>query len=380
MSKNAQENTPLAHRLSATSTHLTALGLCLALLGCSDDGGESNAGGASATSSSVSGSGTTTTTGTGTGTGGAAALDPRVEACLRINACEADGGTPMGLQACLAYDLDEPWKWSSSPLSSLDLAIMECKLAAADCATVRACTPKASDFSAACVDKAGSSVCQGNTAVFCDDLGAPMTAMDCAAAKLACTSSDYAAGCGAEACDPLTTASMCDPNDKDVLITCDNAGSLTRVHCPTQYSYVHVNSTEGDKVFSVAGETCGFDEQRNAFGCIGTGEACGFFSQKCDGAVLETCAGGKLSRRDCEKIEPAGQGCGFIQSGQFAGAASCGLLAGSCDLGTSDESCSEGVIHFCDWTSPANLDCHALGYSGCATAKQGERAVAYCTP
>jgi hypothetical protein len=143
---------------------------------------------------------------------------------------------------------------------------------------------------------------------------------------------------------------------------------------------VNVNSTEGEKVFSIAGETCGFDVQRNDFGCIGTGDPCSFFSQKCDGSVLETCAGGKLSRRDCAKVEPLGQGCGFIQNGEFSGAASCGLIGGACDLGTSDESCSEGVINYCNWSTPADLDCKALGYAGCAVAKQGQRTIAYCTP
>ena len=375
MSQNAKVNT--APRLTAC---VTALGLALTLLGCGDSGDDSNAGGASASSSS-SGSGSSSNSSSGSsGGGGSAPADARVEACLRIDACEANGGTPIGLQSCLSHALDEPWQWSASPVSSVDFAILECKLAAADCAAVRACTPRASDFSAACVGHEGSSLCRGTAAVFCDPEGAPMVAMDCAAAKLSCTSSDYASGCGGEACDHATTASMCDPNDKDVLITCSNAGAITRVHCPTQYSYVHVHATEGDEVFSIAGETCGFDEQRNDFGCIGTGEACSFFSQECDGSVLETCAGGKLSRRDCAKVEPSGQGCGFIQSGEFSGAASCGLIGGACDLGTSDESCSEGVITYCNWSTPADLDCKALGYAGCAVGKQGQRTIAYCTP
>lgn len=362
------------------TTCLTALGLALSLLGCGDGGGNSNTGGSSATSSSTGTTSSTTATTGSTGGGGSTPGDSRLEACLRINACEADGGTPIGIQACLAHELDVPWKWASSPVTSVDLAIMECKLAATDCATVRACTPKPGDFGAACVDHAGSSLCQGTTAVFCDYEGAPLVAMDCAAAKLSCTSSDYASGCGAVACDPLTTEAMCDPKDKDVLITCSNAGAVERIHCPTQYNYVHVNTTEGDKVFSIAGETCGFDKQRNAFGCIGTGDPCPFFSQKCDGAVLETCAGGKLSHRDCAKVEPAGQGCGFIQSGEFSGAASCGLVGGACDLGTSSETCSDGVIHYCNWSTPADVDCRALGYGGCAEATKGARTIAYCTP
>ena len=374
MSQNEKENT--SPRVTAC---VTALGLALTLLGCGDSGDDSNTGGASTTSSS-SNSSSDSSSGSSSGSGGSTPSDARVEACLRINACEANGGTPIGLQSCLAHELDEPWQWAASPFLAINFEIMECKLAATDCAGVRACTPKASDVSTACTDHAGLTTCQGTNAVICDDLGAPLVAMDCAAAKLSCTSSDYASGCGAVACDFATTASMCDPNDKDVLITCSSTGTLTRVHCPTQYSYVHVNSTEGDKVFSIAGETCGFDKQRNDFGCIGAGDPCPFFSQKCDGSVLETCAGGKLSHRDCAKVEPSGQGCGFIQSGEFSGAAACGLIGGACDLGTSDESCSGGVVHYCSWSTPADLDCKALGYGGCAEGKQGQRTIAYCTP
>ncbi|WP_437961798.1 hypothetical protein WME76_20580 [Sorangium sp. So ce119] len=348
--------------------------LSLALLGCGDseDDGKTS-GDPGATSSGAGGSG-----GDGGGGGGPAAIDPRVEACLRINACDADGGTPVGLHACLGHALDERWAWATVGPRRLGLAAMQCKLAATDCAGVRACTPAAGGFAAACSEKAGSDLCEGDTWVFCDDLGAPIAAMDCAAVGLSCMS-DFVAGCGAEPCDYATTPSACDPEDKDVLIECSAAGFLTRVHCPSQYNLVRVNGREGDEVFAIAGETCGHDEQRGALGCVGTGEACGFFSQRCDGAVLETCAGGKLGRRDCAAEQPEGQGCGFIQSGQLAGAASCGFVGGACDLG-GDEACDGAVLRFCDGGTPAAIDCRAAGYTGCAAAEQGGRTVAYCTP
>ncbi len=345
--------------------------------GGTSGGASETSGGASETSGSAGDttSGVTEGVTSGSTESGGAELDPRLADCLRINACEADGGTPIGVQACLAYALDVPWAWATLGPPRLGLAAMACKLAASDCEGVRACTPAVDDYAAACKDAPGSDLCQGDTWVFCDDLGAPTVAMDCAAAGLKC-SKEYWAGCGAETCKFGETEPAC---DGDVLVECTAAGLSVRIDCPTQYNLVSVHGQEGDQTYSIAGETCGFDVQRNALGCIGTGAACDFFSQKCDGDVLETCAGGKLARRDCATVEPAGQSCGFIQSGQLAGAASCGLISPACDLGA-DETCADGLISFCDWDQPATLDCQVQGYGGCAAASLGDRKIAFCTP
>lgn len=346
------------------------------------------------TSSSGQGSSETGTGATGSGSGGGSSsgggelptadggsesgdveLDPRVAECLRINACEADGGAPIGLQTCLGHVLDLPWLWASVGVQRLGVEALSCKLAADDCAGVRACTPALDGFAAACKDAAGTGVCAGDTWVYCDDLGAPLAALDCAAAGQACNV-DIWAGCGSEPCEFATTEATC---EGDTLIECNAAGFLDRIDCKTAYNLVSVHGMEGDEVFSIAGETCGYDEMRGANGCVGTGDACGFFSQACDGDTLETCAGGKLGRRDCAAQEPAGQGCGFMQAAPFAGAAACGLVAPACDLGA-DESCEAGVIGFCDWDAPGSVDCVAVGYGGCATRMLGSRRVAYCTP
>lgn len=311
---------------------------------------------------------------TGSETGGAP-IDPRVAECLRIDACEADGGAPIGLHNCLAHALDVPWAWATVGPRRVDLAVMDCKLAASDCAGVRACSPALAEHAAACEGSFGGDLCVGDTWLFCDELGAPATAMDCAAAGLAC-GQDIWAGCGVERCEFGVTPPSC---DGDALVECSPAGFLTRVDCPTQYNVVHVSGEQSEEVYSIAGETCGYDEQRGALGCIGTGAACDFFSQRCDGDVLETCAGGKLARRACATLEPAGQGCGFVQSGPFAGAAACGLVGGACDL-ADDEACEDGVIGFCDLGAAGSVDCGAAGYSGCATTQRGDRRVAFCTP
>jgi hypothetical protein len=305
-------------------------------------------------------------------------LDPQVAECLRINACEADGGEPMGMHACLAHPLDQRWSWASVGPARLDLDALDCKLAAKDCAAVRACTPPKDAFAAQCAENPGADLCEGDTWVFCDALGAPLRAMDCAAAGLSCNK-DIWAGCGKEPCQFGVTKPSCAPDDADVLIECDASGFTRRIDCRTQYNFVKVHGPEGDKSFTIAAETCGFDPQRGDTGCIGKGEECSFFSQECKGDVLETCAGGKIGRHDCAALEPAGQSCGFVQSGEFAGGAACGLVAEGCDMGA-DESCDGDAIAFCDYGKAAKVDCKAQGFRGCATAKLGERTVAYCAP
>ncbi|MBZ5712973.1 hypothetical protein [Nannocystis pusilla] len=319
-----------------------------------------------------------TSTGEASSTSGGEEIDPRVADCLRINACEADGGSPFGLQTCLAHALDVPWTWAATGTMRMAIEAMECKLAAPDCEGVRACTPALEPFAEICQDNVGWSVCEGDQWVFCDELGAPLRAMDCGAAGQACGFEAWA-GCGLEPCEYGVTEATCDPDDPEVLIECQPDGFLSRVDCRTQNNFVIVGGKDGDKVFTIAGETCGFDPMRNANACVGTGEPCDFFSQQCDGDVLETCAGGKLGRRDCSTVEPAGQGCGYIQAGPFAGAASCGLIDTACGL-DAPESCDGATLSFCDWNQPGTIDCVAAGYSGCATTDYAGRTVAYCTP
>ena len=325
-------------------------------------------------SAADSGSGSDSSSGSGT-TGEPGELDPRVADCLRIDACEADGGTPIGVQACLAHALDLPWEWASTGVQRMGLEALSCKLAASDCETVRACTPAIEGYADLCAENAGMDVCDGDTWVFCDFDGAPILAMDCAAAGESCNR-DIWAGCGTDSCQFGMTEPEC---DGDVLVQCDPAGWVQEIDCATQYNFVNVNGPKGEEVFSIAGETCGFDEMMSALGCIGTGEACGFFEQSCEGDVLETCAGGALSQRDCATLEPTGQSCGFWPEGPFAGAATCGYVDPPCAL-DADEACHSGRIAYCEWDHAAEVDCVAEGYSGCETAASGGRTIAWCTP
>lgn len=370
---------------------------------CGDDSpgdGAGGGGGATSTTTTTSGATTTSTGGAADGGGGAgggdggagpggagggggapAGLDPFLEACLRVDACEADGGTPRGVEACLAFALETQWAWASTGPALMAQQIMQCKLAADDCATVRACDPDPATFAGICAEQPGNGVCDGDTWILCDFDGSATAAMDCAAAGQVC-GSDIWAGCGAEAdrCQFGVTEPSCDPEDPTVLVECSAAGFLTRVDCATQNNFVLLNGPEGEEVFTIAGEVCGEDVQRGTLGCIGTGEECPFFEQACEGDVLTTCAGGKVGRRDCSTLDPEGQGCGFVTGGPFAGGAACGLVEPACELGVADETCAGGVITHCGFAGTTTVDCRAAGFAGCDTAARGNRTIAFCTP
>lgn len=350
-------------------------------IGCGDDsttGGGGEGGGDPTTTTGGSG-GTGGDGGTGGSGGGGSEIEARVADCLRIDACEADGGTPIGLEACLAYALDEQWLWASFGSMRMSLEAMQCKLAATDCETVRACTPDASQFATQCAKAPFTGICVGDVWVLCDELGAPTGASDCSAAGLSC-GTDVWAGCGAEPCQFGATEPSCDTDDPHVLVECSPAGFLTRVDCRTANNFVNVNGPEGEEVFTIAGETCGMDVQRGTLGCIGTGDSCDFFSQACDGDVLETCSGGSITRRDCSALQPEGQSCGFVQSGPFAGGAACGQVEPTCTLVESDETCDDGVIHYCGFAGATTVDCRDAGYAGCNTTESNGRTIAFCTP
>ena len=90
---------------------------------------------------------------------------------------------------------------------------------------------------------------------------------------------------------------------------------------------------------------------------------------------------GKLARRDCATVEPAGQGCVVLADGPdfIKGAYGCGPVNPTCHA-TDNETCnaSTGVIGFCALTGPKTLDCKALGYAGCKTTTVDGRVTAAC--
>lgn len=306
-------------------------------------------------------------------------VDDFLEACARIDACAEEGGERIGLNGCYARAQLRAWRAVLSARDKALIAAMDCKLAAKDCAGVRACEPAVSSFVDFCKEKVFGDHCSGDTLVVCDDgTSEPLIAVDCAANGQVCNE-QYGAGCGLERCVYGEVKAKC---EGDTLVACSPAGVITRSDCRVDNTMVVVtDAMKNDIVYTLAGEVCGVDNKdfKGESACVGKGEACDKFQQRCDGTVLETCTGGWMSRRDCAALEPGGMSCGIIQNGPLAGAYDCGPIDSPCTP-DADESCDDGTIGFCALTAPSSLDCKALGYGGCATEKQGERVVAYCTP
>jgi hypothetical protein len=224
----------------------------------------------------------------------------------------------------------------------------------------------------------GDTLCVGDTWVICDFEGAATAAFDCSAAGQSCNK-DIWAGCGSEPCTFGATPSSCDAADPSVLVLCSPAGFLERVDCANESNFVLIHGPAGDEPTTIAGEICGDDPMLGDKGCVGQGEPCDFFSQACEGDTLVTCAGGTLAERDCAALDPAGQSCGFVTEGPFAGGAACGVVTSSCDP-TGAETCTGGTISFCAQGCAQTVTCADAGFSGCDTATLNGRAVAYCTP
>ena len=348
------------------------------LAACGDDSVSPNGGGSSGGESPGGNGAGGETSGAGGegGQGGAPGLSPEVEQCLFVNACQADGGDPLGMQACLGHFYNRQWHWASFGDYRLEMEKMDCRLSATDCAGVAACDTDASAFDAECAATPGDTLCVDDTWVICDFKGVATAALDCSAAGQSCNK-DIWAGCGTETCtfgDPST----CDGDDPNVLVLCNAAGFVERVDCTAENNFVQINGKDGEIVATIAGETCGDDPMLGSKGCIGTGDTCDFFSQACEGDSLVTCAGGLLATRDCAAQSPEGQSCGFVEAGPFTGGAACGITESSCDE-TADETCDGGVISFCAQGHSQSVACSAAGFSGCATSESFGRAVAYCT-
>lgn len=367
---------------ASTTRWLTAAAFALglgALGACDSDEDPAGGGGTGAGTQTTTGTGTTTTTATTTGNGGGGGgpgLSEEVERCLFVNACEADGGEPIGMQACLAHYYEKQWHWASYGPYRLQMEAMECRLAATDCAGVRACDATPADFDASCAATPGETLCVDDTWVICDFEGKATDAFDCSAAGQSCNK-DIWAGCGTEACT-FGSPNSCDENDPDVLVLCSPAGFVERVDCSRENNFVLINSPEGELRATIAGETCGDDPMLGTKGCVGLGEACDFFSQECQGDTLVTCAGGALGHRDCATQEPPGQSCGFVTEGPFAGGAACGIVESACDP-TGAESCESGVVSFCAQGLAQSVSCTEAGFTGCAEGTLNGQTIAYCT-
>lgn len=346
--------------------------------GSGDDAGRPSEDG-STFDSSVADTGTGTDAANGdSGTDGSAdagPIDPYVAACARIDACATATTPRIGMNGCYRLITAAPFGRDLDAKERTELENIQCKLAATTCTAVRACDRPAADFVAFCQEKQGGDHCSGNVHVVCDDeTFAPAAIADCAAKGEICGGdSGFYSGCGIQACSPGETASTC---TADVLTQCQGTGVTQKIDCKTANLLVMVKPT-GKR--TIGGTTCGDDNGES--NCIGTGAECAGFEQRCDGAVLETCVGGKLARRDCATVLPAGQGCVTLAEGpdRIVGALGCGPVAPTCRA-ADNETCDSAtsVIGFCALTGPKTVDCKALGYAGCKTTTVGARVTASC--
>lgn len=378
------------HRFVSRAAVRTTLGLALAAVAAqacwSDDEpvrlpgastASSSGGGAEGGAGATGGSGGAGAQGGGGSGGGGGGIAADVAACLFVNACLADGDEVLGMQTCLAHAYERQWHWASSGEYRMAMEAWDCRLAADDCAAVRACEPDPAPFDVDCSEMAGQTLCAGDVWVSCDFEGKATAALDCSADGRSCNV-DIWAGCGTDPCTFGETPNACDDTDPTILTICNPAGFLERVDCARENNFVFINSPEGELTATIAGEICGDDPMMSAKGCIGTGQACDFFSQECQGDKLVTCAGGALAERDCAALDPAGQSCGFVTEGPFGGGAACGVVESECSPG--DETCAGGIISFCAQGKAQTVSCAEAGFTGCATATAGGRTVAYCTP
>lgn len=302
-------------------------------------------------------------------------VDPYVAACARIDACAAATTPKIGMNGCYALLTAEPFGRVLFAAERARIENLKCKLAATTCAGVRACDKPAADYTAFCQTAEGGEHCSGNVHVVCDDdTFAPVMANDCAAAGGVCGEANFQAGCGKAACDPETATSSCNGN---VLSECTQWGVTRDTDCATANDIILIKPLG---LRTIASTVCGdgFDGNK---ACVADGAECTGLNGRCDGTVLETCSMGKLARRDCSKVSPAGQGCVTLTDvpDRIQGALGCGPVNPACKT-TDNETCdiATGVIGYCGLTEAKTVDCKALGYAGCKTTTVEGRVTAGC--
>ena len=308
-------------------------------------------------------------------------IDAHMKACARIDACAATGTAKIGMNGCYSLITAKPFERGLGPKERAQLENLECKLAAKTCAEVQACDKPLADYTALCREKEGGEHCVNGVHVVCDadatgEFFVPVANVDCTAMGQICGGDEFGsyAGCGLAPCVPGESASTCNGS---ILTQCMGYGATKEIDCKTANDVRFVKPA-GKK--TVASTACGLNIiDENA--CIADGAECTGFAERCDGTVLETCTMGKLARRDCATVQPAGQGCVVLADGPdyIQGMYGCGPVNPTCHE-TDNETCnaSTGVIGFCALTGPKTLDCKALGYAGCKTTTADGRVTAAC--
>ena len=266
-----------------------------------------------------------------------AGIDPhalRLAYCDAYTACNLGPDSNNTLSSCIAAE-------ENSPFAVTD-ATAECVARfTGDCQGVRACTDNG-NRDASCEDSGGSYLvsCDGSILTVCQPNGVQQ-AYDCSRFKESCTPN---AGCTAGSCNGTQYPYFC-------------AGS-TRMSCGQGGGYASINDR-----CALESATCGPGPDGGPT-CVGTGSAC--VANRCDGATLVQCLGGREGRSDCSAV---GLDCipgDGDASGFWNGQAYCGLGA-ECDP-TFLDSCNGTQLTYCDLGKLTTLDCVAEGWAKCLPA------------
>ena len=286
---------------------------------------------------------------TATCTGGSLASVPDAE----TGPGDADAGSLTShlnwVEACIAFTGCGLWTYGdhggamSLCVDSREFENEDCvRHAATNCDAVKTCLNGGDPNWACNPDAAPDHGCAGSSAWACMSSGNRVTT-DCAQYGASCDIrlDGY---CSRGACDPRVVRS-CAAND---LVECDSLGngsgySLLVEHC------------------SEIAATCGAGVDAGAT-CVGTGAACTV--NRCDGATLVQCVGGREGRTDCSALGflciPGDGDAADLWSGQ----ASCGLGA-ECNPQFAD-SCNGTQLTYCDMGKLTTLDCVAKGWAKCS--------------
>ena len=233
----------------------------------------------------------------------------------------------------------------AAPNPTIAAHLLQCAgVAHGDCAAFRSC------FGGNDIALSGEyldGTCQGQVAQQGNNLS-----FDCAAIGATCQSLVSTAGavCNHASCAGPTS------------VTCN--GSIAS-HCSFGGQFLEVDCAK-------SGRVCADGAPPGAWPCVGTSDACMPGGTSCVGDTASYCAGGKLATFDC-------QGTLFRTACSPSSLATeadppCKYKADTC-LPAAD-SCSGTSIQLCVDGDFVDVDCKALGFTGCSPTTTG----AACTP
>jgi hypothetical protein len=274
------------------------------------------------------------------------------ETCALMGACLPSEVTSFGECVYLMKTFDTGLGQSSLAKSDdkMTKVAYECITSASTCDDLLACVRPTQAQLALC-DSTKEDTCSGDVLVSCGSKDYEgVQAQDCSKAGLVCGSSENGAWCGLATCDPNKTPPKCEGN---TLFTCNEQGNVLK-----------------SEDCAASERTCGKTPDGST-GCVGKVE-CTAGSARCDGTVMVNCEHGTEARHDCRTL---GSNLTCDQAvGEDWITTSCVSVGHDCTIGAG-ETCSKGVIAYCNLGQPDTYDCKSAGLTGCTTT---ENSTAVC--